>query len=98
MQHMTSIVDSFFSGNESNPFKQMEFSIKLYTIKSRWSIVSTEGSQVIISKNYRFAFLKINVVLANSTDRDEMPQNVAFHLGLHCLMKYPFMAFQSAKG
>ena len=76
----------------------MEFSIKLYTIKSRWSIISTEGSQVIISKNYRFSFFKIDFVLANSTDCDEMPQNVAFHLGLHRLMKYPFMAFQSAKG
>ena len=25
--------------------------------------------------------------LANSEDPDEMPQNVAFHLGLHCLLR-----------
>ena len=24
--------------------------------------------------------------LANSVDPDEMPQNVVFHLGLHCLL------------
>ena len=27
-------------------------------------------------------------MLANSGDSDEMPQNAAFHLGLHCLPKY----------
>ena len=27
-------------------------------------------------------------VLANSIDPDEMPDNVAFHLGLHYLQKY----------
>ena len=32
-------------------FEPMEFSIKLDTIKSGWSIVYIEGSQVIISKN-----------------------------------------------
>ena len=26
--------------------------------------------------------------LANSEDPDEMPQNVAFHLGLHCLLRF----------
>ena len=31
-------------------------------------------------------------------DPDEMPHFVAFHLGLHCLQKYPFRGFQSAKG
>ena len=31
-------------------FRPMEFSIKLHTIKSAWSIVYIEGSQVIISK------------------------------------------------
>ena len=28
--------------------------------------------------------------LANSTDPDEMSHFVAFHLGHHCLQKYPF--------
>ena len=35
-------------------------------------------------------FLKIDFVLANRPDSDEMPHVAAFHLGLHCLPKYPF--------
>ena len=37
-------------------------------------------------------------ILANNVDPDEMPQNVAFHQGLHCLPKYPFMGFPVCKG
>ena len=74
----------------------MEFSIKLHAIKSEWSIVHIEGLQVIISKNC--IPLIIDFVFANSEDQDEMPHNVAFHLGLHYLPKYPFRGFQSPKG
>ena len=35
--------------------------------------------------------------LANSEDQDEMPQNVAFHLGLHCLSKYSLTGSQFEK-
>ena len=38
------------------------------------------------------------LILANSTDHDEMQHNAAFHLGLHCLPKYPFMGFPVYKG
>ena len=38
-----------------------------------------------------FLSLKIDFILANSSDTDEMPHHAAFHLGLHCLPKYPFM-------
>ena len=69
----------------------IEFSIKLNTIKSGWSNI--EGLQIIISKNISLS-LKINFVLANGADPDEMPHCVAFHLGLHCLPKYPFRGFQ----
>ena len=41
--------------------------------------------------------LKINFVLANSVDPDEMLHYPAFHLGLHCLPKYPFRSFESTK-
>ena len=34
----------------------------------------------------------------NSADPDEMPLNAAFHLGLHCLQKYPFRGFPNTKG
>ena len=64
----------------------MEFPIKFDTVKSGWSVVYIEGSQVIIS-------LKIDFVLANSEDPDEMPHYAAIHLGLHCLPKYPFRGF-----
>ena len=35
-------------------------------------------------------FAKIKTILANSADPDEMLHYAAFHLGLHCLPKYPF--------
>ena len=35
-----------------------------------------------------FLSLKIVLVLANSVDPDEMWHDGAFHLGLHCLLKY----------
>ena len=34
--------------------------------------------------------LKISFILAKRADPDEMPQSVAFHLGLCFLPKYPF--------
>ena len=45
-------------------------------------------------KKIVFLSLKINFVLANSADPDEMPHHVAFHLGLHCLQKFSFRGFQ----
>ena len=54
-----------------------------------------EGSQVIVKKNL---FLKMYFVLANSADPDEMPHDVAFHLGLHCLPSNLFRGFWSTKG
>ena len=54
--------------------RPMEFSIKFDTVKSGWSIVYIEESQDIISKkNIIFLSLKIDLVLANSADPDEMP-------------------------
>ena len=69
----------------------MDISIKLHTIKSGWSIVYIEGSQVLIffKKNPYFP-LKIDFVLANSANPDKMPHYMAFHLGLHCSSKYPY--------
>ena len=37
------------------------------------------------------------LLLANSADPDEMPHNAKLHLGLHCLLKYPFRGFQSKR-
>ena len=33
----------------------------------------------------------------NSVDPDEMQHYAAFHLGLHCLPKYPFWGFPNTK-
>ena len=41
----------------------MNFSMKLHTIKSGWSIVYIEGSEVIIPPQNVFLFLKIDFVL-----------------------------------
>ena len=41
-------------------------------------------------KNIVFLPLKIVIILANSVDPDEMLHYAAFHLGIHCLLKYAF--------
>ena len=38
------------------------------------------------------------LILANSADTDEIQHYAAFHLGLHCLSKYPIRGFQNTKG
>ena len=45
-----------------------------------------------------FLYLKIVFIIANSADPDEMQHDAAFHLGLHCLPKYPSRGFQYKKG
>ena len=56
-----------------------------------------KGSQNFL-KNDVFLSLKVVLILPNSTDPDEMQHYAAFHLGLHCLSKYPFRGFQDTKG
>ena len=68
----------------------MDFPIHIDTIRMELPIVYFKGSQVDISKSWCVLFLKIVLVLANSVDPDEMQHCAAFHLGLHCLLKYPF--------
>ena len=53
-----------------------------------WHSVYIEGLQAIISK--KNIPLKCVLILANSLDPDEMPHYAAFHLDLHCLLKYTF--------
>ena len=75
----------------------MELPIKFDTIKSGWSIVYIEGSEVIISQKYIFS-VKIDFVLANSADPDEMQHYTVFHLGIQCLLKYLFRGYWCKKG
>ena len=58
----------------------MEFSIKFDTVKSEWSIIYIEGSQVIIFKKYCIFSMKIDFSLANSADPEEMLHYAAFNL------------------
>ena len=48
-------------------------------------------------KNVVFFCLKIFFTFTNSVDPDEMQHHAAFHLGLHCLPKFPFRGFQYTK-
>ena len=45
-----------------------------------------------------FLSLKVIVISTNSADPDEIQHYAAFHLGLHCLLKYPSRGFQHTKG
>ena len=44
-----------------------------------------------------FLYLKVVLMLGSSVGPDEMQLCGAFHLGLHCLPKYPFRGFQYTK-
>ena len=62
----------------------MEFSIKLVTFKSGWSIVSVEGYRLYFptpSPPKKIVSPKFYRVSENSAEHDEMP----FHICLHCL-------------
>ena len=53
-----------------------------------------EGSQVLNLLNYdALLSMKVVLIIANREDPDEMQHYAAFHLGLHCLPKYPFRGF-----
>ena len=61
---------------------------------SQYGSLYIEPSQDLISKKSCIFFLSRSI----SSYLDEMPHDVAFHLGLHCLPKYQFRGFQSSKG
>ena len=55
-----------------------------------------QRKQFRISKLRCISVLKIVFISANSEDFDEMPQNVAFHPSLHCVvLKYLFLLVSS---
>ena len=57
-----------------------------------------KGSKVEFLNYDVFLSLMVALILANSADSDELQHYAAFHLGLHCLPKYPFRGFQYTKG
>ena len=54
--------------------------------------------QLLIVKKCCILFYVDLFDLANRADPDEMPHLAAFHLGLHCLLKYLLRSFQPTKG
>ena len=51
------------------------------------------GHRLYISRKY----CRVDFVIANSSDHDDMPYFSAFYLGLHYLSKYPFRCLQYSK-
>ena len=76
----------------------MDFSTKVDTVKSGWSIVYIERSQVIFSTNKNI-FLSLMTNLSWQTMQYLMKCSiiVAFHLDLHCLQMYQFRGLKSTK-
>ena len=64
---------------------QMDLSFWFDAINFGKATVHTLGCQVIVFKSSGFFLSEDLFYLTNSIDLDEMPHNVAFHLGLHCL-------------
>ena len=57
----------------------MKFPIKFYTVKSGWSIVYIEGSQVIISKKYCILLSEDLFTFTNNVNPDEMQRSIMLH-------------------
>ena len=51
-----------------------------------------------LKKHFVLFFLIIIFTFTNSVVTEEMQQYAAFHLGLHCLQKYPFRSLTYTKG
>ena len=76
----------------------MNFSTCL--IQGAWegSLYTSRGYRIKFSNYDILHSLKIVFILVDSAGPDEMPQYGAFHLGLHCLPKYPIKGFPVYKG
>ena len=66
---------------------------------SGWSIVYIEGLIYNFLQKYCNYFSEdLFCSRANSDAPDEMPQNAAFHLCLHCFVIVPIMGFLAYRG
>ena len=71
--------------------------MQINELKKELSIIYFKGSQVIFPNYGVFLFLKTVLNSAKSIDLDKK-RHIAFHLGIHCLQKYPFRGFHNIKG
>ena len=76
----------------------MDFPIQIKAIGWDHPLHVLRGHRVPYPNYDVFLSLRIVFTLTNSVDPDEMPHYAAFHLGLHCLSKYPFRGLQYIKG
>ena len=76
--------------------RPMEFSIKLVQSNLDGPLYILKGHRLKFP-NILFLSLKINFVLVDNADFDQMPHSVAYHLVLHCLQNYLFKGFQSRR-
>ena len=72
----------------------MDFPIHIDTISMGLSIVHFKGSQVEFSKLCCIFVPEGCFNVSKQNRPDEMQHYAAFHLGLHCLPKYPLRCFQ----
>ena len=85
------MITIIFCDNTYNSLYSDEIlSIHIDTISIGLSIVcfKIKGS-FFLNYDDVFLSLKVIVIVANSVNPDEMQHYAAFHLGLHCLPKYP---------
>ena len=64
-----------------------KYPVKIETIQMDRPLCNQKGHRFPNNGVCMYLFLRVAFILANSEDPDEMPQNVAFHLSLHCLRK-----------
>ena len=76
----------------------MDFLIQIKAKRMGLSIIYFKGSQVVIYQLWCISIHKDVFTLTNILDPGEMMHHAAFHLGLHCLSKYPFKGFQYENG
>ena len=68
----------------------MDFSKQIDTTSIALPTVYFKGSQVeFCQSNDKFQSLPVVLILTYSADPDEMQHVAAFHLGRHCLPKFP---------
>ena len=78
----------------------MDFCIHIETVL-KYGIVHCELLGVKARNFWNMLYFcpwRFVLILSNSADPDEMQQYAAFHLGPHCLQKYPFRGFQYTLG
>ena len=82
--------------SEQSTFHSDGFHKKNDTNSKGWYILNFNGPHVKISKYWCMECMSLMSISSSSwhnVDSEEMPPYLTFHLGLHCLLKYPFYCY-----